>query len=148
MSSSGAETAARPDLIKLLQDRARRHHHLLKYFLIGGLASAIDVLLFMALFNLFGTSALFAHSISVPTSVVFSFLVNARHNFKTNDHMLLRLCSFVVVCALGYLVGYGVILAATSTGFSANIGKLESLPVVFVVQYLLNSRITFRKAAP
>lgn len=124
-----------------------RSRHLFRYLLIGGMASAIDVLLFMALFNIAGTSTLVAHSVSVPTSVLVSFFMNARHNFHTDDHMALRLLSFVVVCGLGYLAGFGVIDAATKLGLGANAGKIVSLPVVFAIQFVLNSRITFRKGA-
>lgn len=126
---------------------AVRHQHLIKYVVIGGLASAIDVVLFMVLFNIFGTTPLMAHSVSVPTSVLFSFIVNARHNFRTNDYIALRLLSFAVVCAIGYLVGYGIISFCVGQGLDANIGKIISLPAVFIVQYVLNSRITFRKRA-
>lgn len=131
----------------LLRAIPGRYHHLARYLLIGGMASAIDVLLFMGLYNGLGTSTLLAHSMSVPVSVLVSFFVNARHNFHTDDHMALRLLSFVAVCALGYLVGFGVIDAATRAGIGPNLGKIASLPVVFAVQFILNSRITFRKAA-
>jgi len=129
-------------------ERMRRrfdaHQRLIKYFLIGVTASAIDVCLFLILFNLVGTSAIVAHSISVPVSVLFSFFTNARHNFKTTDHTALRLLSFAVVCTIGYAAGYAVIAAVAASGASENIGKIASLPVVFVIQYVLNSRITFR----
>lgn len=124
-----------------------KHSHLIKYLAIGATASAIDVVLFMVIFNLLNASALVAHSISVPVSVVFSFVVNARHNFKTSDHMALRLLSFVIVCTIGYLSGFGVIQLAAEQGIDSNIGKIISLPVVFAIQYVLNSRITFHKAS-
>lgn len=128
-----------------------KHETLIKYFLIGATASAIDVVLFFVLYNFVGTSELLAHSISVPTAVVFSFVVNARHNFKTSDHALVRFISFCIVCIIGYGAGYGVIVGVqqmfADPQLGANIGKLVSLPVVFVIQYLLNSRITFRKVA-
>jgi putative flippase GtrA len=132
---------------RLLQGRYRRHQHLVKYLLIGSAASAIDVMLFLVLFNLVGTTPLVAHSISVPTSVLFSFATNARHNFRTSDRIVLRLVSFAIVCAIGYVAGFGVIAAAAGLGFGENIGKIASLPVVFVIQYVLNSRITFRASA-
>lgn len=135
-------TATGPSLL----DRLKAHQQLLKYLLIGGAASAIDVLLFMALYNFAGFTEWQSHSVSVPTSVLFSFLINARHNFKISDHMWLRLTSFSIVCLIGFFVGYGVIEAVGAAGVDANIGKLASLPVVFVLQYVLNSRITFRKA--
>ena len=118
---------------------------LVKYFIIGVTASAIDVGLFMVLFNVAHTTPLMAHSISVPTSVLFSFTVNARHNFYTADHIVLRLISFAVVATIGYAVGYGMIELCRSVELGANVGKILSLPLVFVLQYLLNSRITFYK---
>lgn len=146
-AGTGTEPLFTPTGLKrLLQGRYRQHHHLVKYLLIGGAASAIDVALFLVLFNLVGTTPLVAHSISVPTSVLFSFATNARHNFRTSDRLALRLVSFATVCAIGYGAGFGVIAAAAGLGLGENVGKIASLPVVFVIQYVLNSRITFRKS--
>ena len=41
--------------------------------------------------------------------------------------------------------GFGVIELARQQGIDANLGKIISLPVVFALQYVLNSRITFYK---
>lgn len=135
-------------MMQPIRELLHRHHHLVKYFIIGGVASGIDVGLFLVFYNLFGFSALISHSISVPTSVLFSFLVNARHNFHTNDYIWLRLLSFATVAVIGYFAGYGVIEGSVLAGLGANAGKFLSLPIVFVIQYLLNSRITFRKTSP
>ena len=124
----------------------RRHNRIVKYFLIGSTASAIDVGLFLILFNQFGITPLASHSISVPISVLFSFYFNTRYNFRTRDYTALRLLSFGTVCFIGYLTGYGVISGVEAAGLGANIGKIISLPVVFVLQYSLNSHITFRRA--
>jgi putative flippase GtrA len=134
-----------PVLHRRASEFVKTNPQLIKYFAIGGTASAIDVVLFLVLLNVMNTSVLMAHSISVPASVLFSFFVNARHNFKTSDHMVLRLLSFVVVCTIGYLAGYAAIAFAATVGIDPNIGKILSLPLVFVIQYILNSRITFRK---
>lgn len=149
VSRTDPDTAVEPvftptGLKAVLSGRYRKHQHLLKYLLIGGAASALDVVLFLVLFNLMGTSPLVAHSISVPTSVIFSFVTNARHNFHTNDKLVLRLVSFVFVCAIGYIAGFAVIAEVAQLGLGENVGKIASLPVVFVIQYALNSRITFR----
>ncbi|SDF18964.1 GtrA family protein [Limimaricola pyoseonensis] len=122
-----------------------RHRHLVNYLFIGGLASATDLAIFLVLFNIAGTSALFAHSVAVPTAVLLSFTINARHNFRTHDFIALRLMSFVVVCTIGYIAGYAVIAACAAAGLGANLGKFVSLPVVFAIQYLLNANITFRR---
>lgn len=145
MSSSELSPLASTTTWSDAKKLAVKHQHLLKYLVIGGTASAIDVLLFLLFYNVIGVPAIVAHSISVPASVIFSFVFNARHNFRTTDHVALRLFSFVVVAAVGYLVGLGVIELCRIQGIGANAGKILSLPIVFIVQYLLNSRITFRK---
>jgi putative flippase GtrA len=145
MSVTNPETTVMHRVSQSLRELLVHHQHLVKYLIIGGVASGIDVVLFLVIFNVLGFSALISHSISVPTSVLFSFVVNARHNFRTSDYMWLRLLSFAIVAVIGYAAGYGVIAGAVYFGLGANIGKFLSLPVVFVIQYLLNSRITFRK---
>ena len=121
--------------------------HLIKYLAIGATASAIDVILFMVIYNLLNAVGA-GGALDLRAGLgVFSFVVNARHNFKTSDHMALRLLSFVVVCTIGYLSGFGVIELCRQQGLDSNIGKIISLPVVFAIQYVLNSRITFHKAS-
>jgi putative flippase GtrA len=151
VSTAQPEPVGSAELVAKLRAMLTTHQQLVRYFIIGCTASAIDLILFFVLFNFVGTSELVAHSVSVPTAVVFSFLVNARHNFKTTDHTALRFLSFCIVCVIGYGVGYGIIVLTQSVmepaDLAANIGKVLSLPVVFIVQFLLNSRITFRKSA-
>lgn len=119
---------------------------MLMYFLIGGVASAIDVGLFILLYEWAGASALLAHSISIPISALYSFTVNAVFNFRTTDRILSRLVSFSTIVALGYVLGALIIwLVVTYTGFGGTVGKLVSLPAVFFFQYFLNSRISFKE---
>ena len=119
---------------------------LLMYFLIGGVASAIDVGLFILLYEWFGTSALVAHSISIPVSALYSFTCNAVFNFRTTDRIVSRFLSFSTIVALGYGLGALIIwLVVTYTGFGGTIGKLASLPAVFFFQFFLNSRISFKE---
>jgi putative flippase GtrA len=123
----------------------RRHHHLVKYLLIGGSAVVIDLGLFLVLHHLADFGPLAAHSVSVPTSVVWSFLLNAFLNFRTTDRLGARFVSFATVAAIGFLVGAGVIeLLHGRVALSADLAKVVSLPLVFAVQYLLNSRVSFR----
>lgn len=141
-----SEIQAAPDTIEArVRALAFRYQHFLKYLIIGASASATDVLLFMFLFNGLHTDAIVAHSVSVPTSVLLSFTINARQNFRTTDRIALRLMSFAAVAAVGYFAGLAVIGFFQAQGVSPNLGKLASLPVVFALQYVLNSRITFYK---
>lgn len=123
-----------------------RQNRLLMYGLIGGVASAIDVGLFILLYEVMGMSALISHSISIPLSAAYSFLCNAYFNFSATDNMLARFASFSVVVALGYLLGAAIISVTVAyTAWGGTAGKFLSLPLVFVFQYFLNSRISFRE---
>lgn len=119
---------------------------LLMYGLIGGGASLVDIALFVLLHELVGLPALAAHSVSIPAAAICSFVGNARFNFRTTDRLPRRAASFAVVVALGYAFGALVIwLVETYTSLGGTVGKLASLPLVFALQFALNSRISFRK---
>ena len=121
-------------------------NRLVMYGLIGGVASAIDVGLFVLLYEWLEFPALTAHSISIPVSALYSFTCNAWFNFGTIDKLLWRASSFAVVVALGYLLGALIIwLVESYTPMGGTVGKLASLPFVFFFQYFLNSRISFRE---
>lgn len=122
-----------------------RYHHLIKYLLIGGSAAAIDLGLFLVMHHVVEFGPIASHAVSVPTSVVWSFLLNAFFNFRTTDRLFARFLSFAGVAVVGFLAGAAVIeLVHGMAGLNADLAKLASLPIVFAVQYLLNSRISFR----
>ncbi len=149
MNQADPNAAIAQSLFERIRALTEGREQLIKYFLIGATASAIDLILYFIIYNGFHTTELFAQSISVPTAIVFSFVVNARHNFKTSDYAWLRFLSFCIVCFIGYAAGLAVILGVQSLFENAmlggNIGKVVSLPVVFIIQYLLNSKVTFRE---
>ena len=115
------------------------------YLMIGGVASAIDVGVFVVLYEFVGLSAIASHSISIPLSAIYSFTFNAYFNFKKTDKILLRFFSFSIVVGLGYLLGAGIILVADNIfQLGGTFGKLLSLPFVFLFQFYLNAKISFR----
>ena len=115
------------------------------YFLIGAFASTIDTGVFSVIHELTGLNVLIAHSISVPLAAITSFTLNLRYNFKKSDNVFYRLLSFLLIVILGYLLG-GAIIAYSNFYLSINgsISKIISLPFVALLQYYLNSRISFR----
>ena len=127
----------------LLQDIAQ--NKFVAYIFIGAFAMTIDVGIFLFLHELIGIKALICHSVSVPTSAIFSFLANASLNFKKTDLLLYRFISFSTVIGIGYLLGLLFIFIIDNVlQFGGTIGKLVSLPFVVTLQFYLNSRITFK----
>lgn len=129
-----------------LADLFRKHENLIKYGGIGATAVAIDLGVFVVLHEVFGSPLWIAHSVSVGLAVLWSFSLNAFFNFKTTDRLVARFASFSTVSFVGYLVGLLVIwLAVGAADLGGTVAKIVSLPIVFVTQYLLNSRISFRE---
>ena len=121
------------------------HHEFVNYLLIGIIASSIDVILFWLFFDIFQEDVSFANAISVSFSALFSFTVNSLYNFKKSDKVFLRLLSFIMVITVGYFAGlYLILFLINFVGIEAVVSKLISLPVVFLIQYFLNSSISFR----
>ena len=119
--------------------------YFVNYLLIGIIASSIDVILFWLFFDIFQEDVSFANAISVSFSALFSFTVNSLYNFKKSDKVFLRLLSFIMVITVGYFAGlYLILFLINFVGIEAVVSKLISLPVVFLIQYFLNSSISFR----
>ena len=118
---------------------------MLAYLFIGGVAASIDFGTFVFLYELVGLTAVISHSVSVPVSAIFSFLCNAFFNFRKTDLLLFRSISFLIVVVLGYLLGVAIIIfVGDILQLGGTIGKLVSLPFVFLFQFYLNSKISFR----
>lgn len=145
MVKSERETATSASGLRaLVMQRWAQHRNLILYGFIGGSAVLVDVGLFTLLHELFGWSAIASNSVSVPVSVVWSFTLNATINFKTTDVILARLASFTVVSGIGFIASLLIIWGVEGLGQPGLVAKLVSLPIVFLLQYFLNSRLTFR----
>lgn len=122
-----------------------RHAQFLLYVVIGVGALVVDVAIYAALTLGLDWHPLLAHSISTPVAAVFSFLANSHVNFKVTDRPLLRFLSFAIVAGLGYLVS-ALIIGVSISVFAIDplVAKAISLPIVLVLQFWLNTRITFK----
>ncbi len=140
-----AAMAALPGLRGTLARLWIQQRNLILYAFIGGSAVVVDLGIFTFLHEVLDWGALTANAVSVPVSVVWSFALNATLNFKTTDVILARLASFSIVSGIGFAASQGIIWAAEGAGASGLVAKLLSLPLVFVLQYILNSRLTFRE---
>jgi len=129
---------------KLVQ-LANQYEQLIVYALFGAMALALDLAIFKILNANFGVNPYIANTISIFISMMFSFSLNAHLNFKTKDKLLARFASFASVTAFGYGVSQVVLWFGINTlELSDDWSKVLTLPFVFVVQYALNKRFTFK----
>lgn len=120
------------------------HKNLILYVLIGVSAVVVDVGLYSFFYFNLEMPAVFATTLSVATSIVCSFLLNAFVNFGKSDKLFRRFSSFASICCGGLAFSAAVIFIFVDVlGFPALLIKLLTLPFVFAIQYTLNRRFSF-----
>lgn len=121
-----------------------KYSTVIKYFFIGISAAAIDVSIYFVLFNIYDLSALTSTSISITLATVYAFTLNKVYNFQVKGNTFLRLVSYSLVSGVGLLISLSLLHFLTDIrGYNGNLVKVISLPIIFVVQYILNKKITF-----
>ena len=115
------------------------------YGLIGGLAAAIDFVLFFLLNDVLQLYWLVANFISVYTGVTVSFLLNTYFNFKKTDKLLKRGISFYAIGTVGMGLSELIMwLGVDVLNQKEIIVKLVSVFLVAAFQFVLNKLITYR----
>lgn len=117
---------------------------LIRYFFIGISAAGLDLVIYFVLFNYINWNALVSTTISVSVATIYAFVLNAVYNFRVKGKVILRLLSYSFVSGVGLLISVALLYVFTDVyGYDGNLVKVLSLPVIFLVQYLLNKNITF-----
>ncbi len=130
----------------LLQDKYPERMKLFLYFCIGISAATIDMGVFIVLYNFYSVGELTANVISTLLAVVYAFTMNVRFNFRVTSHLAKRFVSYFSVNLVGLGISFvALYLFTTQAGYDANLVKAATLPVIFLVQFLLNRMITFHK---
>lgn len=116
------------------------------YLVIGAVAFSIDVGLF-ALLHASGVPPLVANLVSTAAALLWSFSANAVFTFGVTDHLLRRFVWFAAVAGCGFAISSAMLWCGQLLAAPAVLIKIAAVPIVVVVQYLLNSRFTFADAA-
>ncbi len=123
----------------------RRHRSFVLYQLIGASGALLDLLLFLALYNAVGMHEQIATAISTSVGIANNFLLNSYLNFRKRDGMLRRFVRFYTVGLLGLaLVAVLLVVFHSWLGADANVVKVVSMPIVAVLQFLVNKRWSFK----
>lgn len=135
-----------PFLPVKLVELINRYETFVLYCLIGGVALSMDVGLFWLLDGLTELPVIVSNGLSIMTAMIYSFLMNAFFNFRTRSGLGKRFIMFGLVTFLGFLISSLILWTLSDLiGLNSVLAKILTLPVVFVVQFSLNSRFTFKK---
>lgn len=139
-----------------MKDLLAQHAEKFRFALVGGFNTALDFGILFFLTSL-GIDKLVANFISTSIAFVFSFFANKTFTFKTTSGDAKReFMSFMIVTLFGLWVlqplvisGVSALLHSTnlSTAVVLLIAKLIATVVSLIWNYLLYSRVVFRKQA-
>ena len=119
----------------------------IKYLIVGGLCQFSDLVITLFSHNL-GLNLFFANSFGYFLGTTFSYVGHSKYTFKKNSKKLAskkQLVSFLAACFLGIISGYIVIKTFTMLKINLFVAKIMQLFIIALVQYLFNSRVTYRK---
>ena len=130
-----------------LKQLYHRFRNLILYGLIGIFCAGLDFSIYTLLCHFAIMSYLCANIISIHVVIFCSFILNRSINFKVKDRVTVRFLSFYAVGLTGLGISELMLyLLVTLCGIEEVPGKLLSIIVVALVQFMLNKYITFSKA--
>lgn len=116
----------------------------LLYCLCGGLGVCTDYAVFYLSVSA-GVWYQYANVLGYLAGTLVSFSFNRIFTFAKRDRVLQRLAMFLAVAGVGFAASALLLWLLVDWGqIDARLAKLATLPVVVVLQFALNRRITFK----
>lgn len=118
----------------------------LLYCLCGGIGVTTDYLIYYSALT-FGLWYQAANVLGYLSGTLVSFFLNRKITFGVHDKLAHRLAIFLGVAAIGFSASALMLwLMVDVISVDARIAKLLTLPVVVIIQFSLNRRITFSES--
>ena len=126
----------------------RRYRIFILYCIIGCSGASLDFIIYLALVTFTDISYRIANIIGCTCGIINNFFLNYIFNFKTKDHLLMRLLCFYCVGLLGLgLSSLVLYLLVDCLETNKILAKILTIFVIVIVQYSLNKHISFKKQA-
>lgn len=123
-----------------------KFRNLILYGIIGSSSALLDFTIFTILTEVLGIYFLIANCISVTCGLTNSFVLNRKYNFKVTDKTLKRALMFYTVGFCGLLINSTLLyLFINYAHFIIPVAKICAMAIEVLLQFLVNSLITFRK---
>ena len=116
------------------------------YTLIGATGVFADIASFALFTKVFGIDEQLANVMSVTLGILDTFILNLFFNFKTFDNIIRRFVAYYGIGLSGLTFqAFGIWVLHAVVGIDEVVTKVLLLPFILVIQYTLNSRISFRR---
>lgn len=124
----------------------KRFRNLILYGIIGCSSALLDFLIFTLLTEVLSVHYLIANCISVSCGLTNSFILNRKYNFKVTDKTLKRAVMFFVVGYCGLALNSTLLYVFINyVHLATPIAKLGAMVIEVLLQFIVNSLVTFRK---
>jgi len=124
-----------------------QNREIMLYSIIGATGVLIDLLSFYFLYNSLGFNQYLANFISISLGITNNFYWNRNINFKVKNKVSKRFLSFYLVGAFGLILSSLIIFILEYTfAVKGPQAKVLSIPIVTLVQFYLNKKISFSKS--
>ena len=133
---------------ELIRNLYNKFRNLVLYGVIGCSSALLDFLIFTILTEVFDVYYLVANCISVTCGLTNSFVLNRKYNFKVTDKTLKRAIMFFAVGYCGLALNSTLLyLFINFTHFITPIAKLCAMAIEVLLQFIVNSLVTFKKTS-
>lgn len=139
-------------MIDKLRVLYNKHGDILRYLIIGGLTTVIDILVFALCNSIIGLSYTVSKIISWAFAVVFAFVGNKKIVFQAagwdRESLLREGGSFLIMRLITLGISLGLLyLMIDLGGWSENFSNILANIVVIILNYVFSKLIIFRKKA-
>lgn len=129
--------------IKLSNKQEKLFIQIIKFLIVGGIATLIDWLIYFVLYNYFNMEPLYANIISFSTSTVYNFFASIKFVFKVDERNKKRnFIIFVTFSLIGLLLSELIIYFLIN---KLNINKMlaKIIATVFIMVFNFVTRKKF-----
>lgn len=139
-----------------LQKLLKKHADKIRFILVGGTNTIIDMSILFALVNYLGIAVFYSNIVSTSVALTFSFFVNKKFTFKDKSATgKSQLSKFLIVTLTGLwliqpfiIVFTEVVIKIANLSLNSNyillIGKIIATCVTLVWNYLLYKKYVFK----
>lgn len=136
-------------MIELIKKLYKKFRNLILYGVIGSSSALLDFTIFTVLTEFCGIYYLISNCISVTCGLTNSFILNRKYNFKVTDKTIKRAAMFFFVGFCGLLINSTLLyIFINYAHFITPIAKLCAIAIEVLLQFTVNSLITFKKTKP
>jgi len=138
-----------------MEDLIKKHSDKIRFLLVGGTNTAIDIVILFSLVNFVSLSIFISNIISTSVALSFSFYANKTFTFKDdNKNLKTKMVTFLAITLFGLWVLQPIIITIAKSIFDpilANtniillIGKFAATCVTLVWNYLMYRKFVFKK---